>query len=379
MPELIFHFLVWVGWVAAGCLLLWLLGFLLSLPLRRQERARFFLDLLETGWKQGRSAENTIVAVSQSQDRAVGVRFHLLAAYLELGLPFGQALEKVPWFLPPQIKAMLKVGEEIGDPRKILPACRQLLKDGLSKTRGALNFAMILPLVLLPVAPLIFLMLLIFVYPKFLQIFSDMDVSVPALTLFFISQGQLFAWVTIAAAVLVLLAAFFYVGGPRVLAWGGGFLQPVSDRMALRIPWRYKRLQRDFSAMLAILLDAAVPEERALKLAAESTANGLFLKRAERAAEALRAGRKLPEAMRLLDDSGEFHWRLSNACHTQNRFLTALSGWLESLDAKAFQQEQAAAHVITTAVVLVNGLFVGLLVAGTFQALISVVETGVLW
>ena len=62
-----------------------------------------------------------------------------------------------------------------------------------------------------------------------------------------------------------------------------------------------------------------------------------------------------------------------------NRFLTALSGWLESLDAKAFQQEQAAAHVITTALVLVNGLFVGLLTAGTFQALISVIETGVLW
>ena len=344
----------------------------------RQER-RFFLDLLETGWKEGRSAENTIVAISQSQDRAMGVRFHLLAAYLEMGLPFGQALEKVPFFLLPQIKAMLKVGEEIGDPRRVLPACRQLLKDGLSKTRGAFNFAIILPLVLLPVAPLIFLMLLVFVYPKFLQIFSDMEVPVPALTLLVISQAHLCVWVTIAAAVLVLLAAFFYVGGPRVLAWGHGVLQPVSDWMALRIPWRYKRLQRDFSAMLAILLDATVPEERALKLAAESTANGIFLNRAKRAVEDLRAGRKLPEAMRRLDDSGEFHWRLSNACHTQNRFLTALSGWLESLDAKAFQQEQAAAHVITTALVLVNGLFVGLLTAGTFQALISVIETGVLW
>ncbi len=379
MPELVFHFLVWAGWLGASGLSLWLLGYLLSLPMRRQERARFFLDLLETGWKQGRSAENAIVAISQSQDRAMGVRFHLLAAYLEMGLPFGQALEKVAYFLPPQIKAMLKVGEEIGDPRKVLPACRQLLRDGLSKIRGAFNFALILPLVLLPAAPLILLMLLVFVYPKIRQILSDMEVQVPALTLLVIDQARPLAWITIAAAVLVLLAAFFYVGGPRVLGWGHGFLRPVSDWMSLRIPWRYKRLQRDFSAMLAILLDAEVPEERALKLAAESTANSLFLKRAERAVEDLRAGRKLPEAMRLLDDSGEFHWRLSNACHTQNRFLTALSGWLESLDAKAFQQEQAATHVITTAVVLVNGLFVGLLVAGTFQALISVVETGVLW
>ena len=163
-------------------------------------------------------------------------------------------------------------------------------------------------------------MLLVFVYPKFLQIFSDMEVPVPALTLLVISQAHLCVWVTIAAAVLVLLAAFFYVGGPRSWPGGTGVLQPVSDWMALRIPWRYKRLQRDFSAMLAILLDATVPEERASNWRRKAPPTAFFLNRAKRAVEDLRAGRKLPEAMRRLDDSGEFHWRLSNACHTQTGF-----------------------------------------------------------
>jgi hypothetical protein len=56
-----------------------------------------------------------------------------------------------------------------------------------------------------------------------------------------------------------------------------------------------------------------------------------------------------------------------------------LTGWCESLDAKAFQQEQAAALTLTSALVLLNGLFVSLIVLTTFGALIAIVETGVLW
>ena len=37
------------------------------------------------------------------------------------------------------------------------------------------------------------------------------------------------------------------------------------------------------------------------------------------------------------------------------------------------------AQLVTTAVVLLNGTLVGALVVGTFEALISIVNTGVLW
>jgi hypothetical protein len=56
-----------------------------------------------------------------------------------------------------------------------------------------------------------------------------------------------------------------------------------------------------------------------------------------------------------------------------------LNGWLEALDARAFQQEQTAAQFITTAIVLLNGTLVGLLVVGTFLALLAIIDAGVLW
>src|SRR5271163_2663490 len=81
--------------------------FLLTLPMRRAERARLFLDMIESAIKQGQPVEETLISVSQSRDQTLGARFHLVAAWLEQNLPFGEALAKVPRFLPPQVTAML--------------------------------------------------------------------------------------------------------------------------------------------------------------------------------------------------------------------------------------------------------------------------------
>jgi type II secretory pathway component PulF len=147
--------------------------------------------------------------------------------------------------------------------------------------------------------------------------------------------------------------------------------------VAWHVPWKRKRIQRDFSAMLAALLDAGVPEEKALQLAGDSTANRVFERRTKAAAAELRSGAPLTEALKRLDGSGQFQWRLANALHGRCGFLAALNGWLDALDAKAFQQEQAAAHTITTGLVLFNGLIVGTLIVGIFLALIGLIEMGV--
>jgi hypothetical protein len=119
--------------------------------------------------------------------------------------------------------------------------------------------------------------------------------------------------------------------------------------------------------MLALLLDAGVPEEKALRLAAVSTANGVFIRRAEKAAEALRDGAALTQAVQLLDDTGEFRWRLLNGAHGARGFFAALEGWQASLDARAFQLEQAAAQSISTSLILLNAVTVALIAAAVFQ------------
>jgi type II secretory pathway component PulF len=305
----------------------------------------------------------------------------LQAAYLATGLRLEQALDKVPRLLPPQISAMLTAGVQIGDIAKVLPACRRLLSDSVSQTRGALNYLVIWAFLIAPICPFLIHTVNVWVFPKMLVVTEDILESAPPVLARSSDLNSMFVVVLIAILLFFQLLALCYVGGPRVKRWARFvcFGYPMADKLELLLPWRRKRLQRDFSAMLAILLDAGVPEKQSLLLAAESTANELFQRRAAAVSERLQQGTKLTEAVEQLDDAGEFRWRLANAAQAHRGFMAALSGWLESLDAKAFQQEQAAAQGLSTVIVLVNGAVVGVFAYGVFQMLTLIVQGAGLW
>jgi type II secretory pathway component PulF len=348
---------------------LFLVHFLVSLPMRRAERARLFLDILETALARGESLEESIISISKSQETAVGLRFHLFAACLEKGLSFGDALAAVPRFLLPPVAAMLRAGRQSGDLGKVIPAARHLLRDSISTTWGALSYVFTFTFLTLPVA----WFACIFVAPRFNQVFRDLGIP-SSMTGWIFPASQILLNLQTAVVLMLVLAAAIYIAGPRIVAW-----VPALERFQLWLPWRRKRLQRDFSSMLAILLDSGVSEPEAVGLAADCTANTLFRRKAGLVLDRLREGVALPEALKALDDTGEFGWRLRNAFHSHKNFLRALAGWHESLDAKAFQQQQGATHAVTSALIVWNGLFVGAFAAGVFLLLISIIEAGVLW
>ncbi|MCX6905653.1 MAG: type II secretion system F family protein [Verrucomicrobia bacterium] len=371
-----------------GWLLLWLLpilGFcylvyyLLSLPMRRRERARLFLDLIETGLKRGQSPEQTIVAAAASEDPILGVRFQMLAAYIENGLRLDQALEKVPRLLPPETAAILKTGLAIGDLPRVLPTCRKQLKDGVSQARGALNYVLVMVFMVMPVFPFFFFVVWVWVIPRFRDIYQDMlpGTALPAAWLFhWVPQ---LIYLQIGLTLLLQVLAVCYVGGPRLTGWIKNWVYPFTDGLVWRLPWRRKRMQRDFSSMLALLLDTGLSEAKAVQLAASSTANRLLEGRAQQACAALAEGTPLVQAVQRMDDTGELAWRLGNVAQSRQGFLAGLAGWIEALDAKAFQQEQATAQLLTTGLILLNGLVVGSFAVGVFMILTTLITGAALW
>jgi type II secretory pathway component PulF len=372
----LFLYVLFTALPATG--LAWLIYYLLSLPMRRQERARFFLDLIGIALRQGKPIEQTLIEISNSQDRSPGLRFHLVAAHVEKGLRLGEALKSVPRFLPPQVTAMLRAGEAMGDIRKVLPVCDYLVKDAQSNVRGAVSYLVVVAFALSPCSLLILNMLSVLILPKFKEIAVTMDAQPP---MFMFLEGTIH-WLMLAQAILfagLVIAVFVYVGGPRLVRSIQFPSAPFVDWLAWRIPWKRRRMQRNFSMILAIMLDNGVPESTALQLASESVVNEIFSRRIARAQKYLAGGATLTEAVALLDDSGEFRWRITNAIHAHGGFLRALTGWHESLDAKAFQEEQAAAHSVTSGLVIANGLIVATVAVGVFSVLISIINAGVLW
>jgi type II secretory pathway component PulF len=354
--------------------------YLLSLPARRQERARLFLHLVEARLRDGQPIEPALISLAESHDRTLGLKFHLLAAHLEEGDRLGPALEKSS-LLPRPLAGMFAAGLELGDLRKVIPACRMHLQDTVSGLHGALNYFFVLMVGMAPVIVFLSWFTLIVVAPKMEEVFYG--VSDGGLDRFWMDLMQISlraaVWVQSGMLGFLLLAAVLYLSGPGLPRWMQCVTHPFADWFAWLVPWKRKRMQRNFAALLAVLLDHRVPESVAVKLAAEGAGNGIFTLRARRVAARLAAGEPLTQAVTALDHAGEFRWRLTNAAAGRGGFTNALRGWFESLDARAFQQEQAAAHLITTALVVINGACVGCICAGLFGSLISIIESAALW
>src|SRR5665213_126558 len=363
-------------------ILLWYAVFILvpggafSLPIRRRDRALFFLDVVETVLQRGQPLEPAILAAAENHDRAIGVRFYMVAAHIEGGARLGGALEKEPRFLPPQINAILRAGEKLGDLKKVLPACREVLRIAPDTVRSTAHYMVAILLIFAPVACLLISTLSVFVIPKFKDVAAGMGVPLWPITLFTFALNDSHILVGFEAVLFLALltVAAIYIGGPGLVRWFQFRSVPVVDWITWHIPWKQKKLQRTFSAMLAVLLDGGVPEAEAVRLAGDSTANEICRRRAQRVIAALEKGVKLDDAIRAFDDSGEFHWRLTNATHAHGGFLNALRGWHEALDAKAFQQEETATHVLTSGLVILNGLVVALIATAMFGILVAVLN-----
>jgi type II secretory pathway component PulF len=353
-----------------------LMHFLLSLPMRRRDRALFFLDLVETVLQRGQPLEQAILAAAENHDRAIGVRFYIVAAHIENGSRLGEALEKEPRFLPPQINAILRAGEKLGDLKKVLPACREVLRIAPDTVRSTTHYMVAILLIFAPVACWLITLLSVFVVPKFKELAAGMNVKVWPFTqfVFALNDSHVLVGFELLLFFALLSVAALYIGGPGFVRWFQFRSVPIVDWIAWRVPWKQKKLQRTFSAMLAVLLDGGVPEAEAVRLAGDSTANEICRRRARRVLAALEKGVKLDDAVRAFDDTGEFHWRLTNATHAHGGFLNALRGWHEALDAKAFQQEEAATHILTSGLVILNGLVVALIATAMFGMLVMILR-----
>jgi type II secretory pathway component PulF len=366
-----FWLTLWFLPLAGFCVIVY---YVITLPLRRQERARFFLDLLEVGFKQGRSPERTVTDVSLTRDVTVGVPFLLLAEHIQNGLGMVDALQRVPSLVSPRVAAVLRVGAQLGDIQKVLPACRGMNRDADSQTRNAFNYLLLIPLPTLILLPIILLGAKTYILSQLItmaEAYGAADYSTLMLKLVPVGRG--FGIAELVVAVCIAIGIIAYIGGARLQRWLEGGLPPLSHWFSYAMPWRRKRMQRDFIAMLALLLDAGVPEEKSIRLAAASTANQVFVKRSEAAAQDLENGKDLVTALRRFDSQKELSWRLANAAHGQGGFFPALTGWMESLDVKAFQQEQTVSQLVTTGIIILNGVLVGVLAASLFYLLISII------
>ena len=174
-----------------------------------------------------------------------------------------------------------------------------MLRVAPDTVRTTMHYMMAILLLFAPVACFVICLLSVLVIPKFKEVAAGYGGTIWPLTRFVFNNTFWLVAFEVVVFLALLSVAAIYIGGPGLVRWFQFRSLPVVDWITWRVPWKQKKLQRTFSAMLAVLLDGGVPEAEAVRLAGDSTANEICRRRARRIMAALEQGIKLDDAVRV--------------------------------------------------------------------------------
>ena len=204
---------------------------------------------------------------------------------------------------PKMYTTTLMAGEKSGNMEEVLN--RYIQYQRMVQTfRKKLLVSLVYPAVLVTMVTVMLIFLITYVVPKFADLYSSLEVQLPAITVFMLSIGvnaQKYAWVVLvvgtAAAFLLMRWKQSDRGAEQI------------DRFLLSLPLigeiRLKYQVANFSRILATLLQGGLPLVPAMETAGESMSSRQMLNGITEAAERVKEGQSLAhslEAQKLFPD-----------------------------------------------------------------------------
>ncbi len=193
--------------------------------------------------------------------------------------------------------ATLRAGERSGSLDKVLSQYVTYQKTSRSFRKKFLS-ALIYPAFLMVFLCGLIVLIDTFIIPRFSELYSELDVPLPPLTVFVIGVGEGIKRVAIFILAGIVLAIFALRSAGRSqaarLAW---------ERLKFRLPVAGKLLLKfsvaEFVRTLSTLLQGGLPVVTALQNSAESVSSPLLAQGIEQARKEVMAGRPLSSSLRM--------------------------------------------------------------------------------
>jgi type IV pilus assembly protein PilC len=207
------------------------------------------------------------------------------------GLSLTDAFSKHPNVFSRLYVNMVKAAETGGILDKILDRLATFLESE-QEIRGKIKGAMIYPIMVLVFALLMVVALMLFVLPKFKDIFDSMNVEMPMATRFLFAMSaftQHYWYIGLGSAIGLFIFYRWYSKTERG-AW-------QLDALKLKIPVVGELVQKmaisRFSRTFATLIASGVPMMRSLEIVGETSGNRVIAHTIESARNAIREGQKI--------------------------------------------------------------------------------------
>ncbi len=218
-----------------------------------------------------------------------------VAARVSAGGNLTAALEAEPRQIPPVMARMVAAGEAGGVLVEALQRAADQFERDLTLS-GKVRSALLYPAVVAAVALAVVFFMVAFVLPEFARLYGQLAVPLPVLTRLLLAASHVLRRIWYLLALAAAGLAGLAVAATRRPAW-----RQVLDGCTLRVPvmgelarkWALAR----FARTLAALLRAGVTLLAALPVAAQVMDNGVLAAAAEGAAQTVRQGGLLSQAL----------------------------------------------------------------------------------
>lgn len=215
---------------------------------------------------------------------------------IEAGATLSEAMAKSPKCFNRLYVNMIKAGEAGGALELILQRLADFQERSESLKRKVKG-AMIYPVFVVSIAVLILTLIMIFIVPKFQEIFTDFDLTLPTMTLYLmaISKWTVEFWFLIP---LIPISIWLFIKLVRKFKEG----RMGWDQYIIKVPVFGGLFEKNIMARtartLGTLVASGVPILEALNITRDTAGNAVFERMYSRISEAIREGESIAKPMK---------------------------------------------------------------------------------
>ena len=235
------------------------------------------------------------ILVEQAKDKRFKKQLLEIRQDLSEGKTLSQGMKRFPKTFSNLFINMIRVGERGGSIVHALENVKDYLEKE-NRIKAKIRSAMTYPILMLLVSVAVMIVMFTFVIPRFVEIFTEVGLELPATTRFLIRLSEFFQGNVsfIIAGMLLLIAA------PRLLLkWPAG--RWFWDKQKFRIPVFGNLIKKflliRFTRTLGILLKSGVPILDALTITRDVSANVVIEGQINGAIKEIRDGKRLTRAL----------------------------------------------------------------------------------
>ncbi len=265
---------------------------------------------------------------------------------------------------------MVRAGEASGTLGPILKRLAQYMEQRRA-FRQALISSMIYPIILLGTSMVSMVILLVYVIPKFAQIFHDLNQKVPFVTEVMLQVGN---WLRDYGWTLPFMLAVIFWGGKYLMRQPGARM--AADKLLFRFPIsRYIILHSEltrFCRTLGTMIEAGVPLLRALSLGQELIMNVMLKEKLAPLYQEIKVGRSMSNFFRAHSEFPARMGTMLRISEEQGNLGPGLLGLSEYFEKELQRTLQRIMALMEPVVIMTTGAIIALMVMSMFTAIFGI-------